>query len=610
MTAPTESTASILPALRRAAAQVAPAWPLDRFVAVNPYFGVADRPFEEAAARLARAAGARVTMPRAFYAEAVRSGAIRAEDLAAALEQLGAPASVDEVLALLERGEESSAPAPAPTVADVAASETGRDWPTLVVERVAFWAGAYFDQGQAAWASPDRGAGLWEAWRREAEIDRAPEVSGVRGFRRVVRALPASPVAAAEVALRRLEVPADGLDLYLHRLLMRVGGWAAFAARRPFESALEGREDDTLVELLAVLLTWELALLEAFGAPVQAAWAEARHGLGVPDALPAGRRVDLALQVAFERGALRELVGTLEGARADAELSERPRVQAVFCIDVRSEVFRRALESVDSRVETLGFAGFFAFPIEYVPLAHEEGGAHCPVLLTPGHRVHEALPEAEAHAAAVERRRQKRGAKDAWTAFKMGAISCFSFVGPVGLAYAAKLFTDAFGRSRPVPHPSTAGLGADASRAKGPRLAPSEADDAASGLDLEARVELAAGALGAMSLTEGFARIVLVTGHGSSTVNNPHATSLDCGACGGRTGEASARVAAAVLNDPAVRAALVERAIAIPEDTVFVPALHDTTTDEVTLYDRAAVPESHRGELAELEGWLTEAGRR
>ncbi len=110
-----------------------------------------------------------------------------------------------------------------------------------------------------------------------------------------------------------------------------------------------------------------------------------------------------------------------------------------------------------------------------------------------------------------------------------------------------------------------------------------------------------------MSMTGNFARLVLLAGHGASTVNNPHASGLDCGACGGHTGEANARVAAAVLNDARVRAGLSDRGVHVPQDTWFVAALHDTTTDEVKLFDADKAPETHRDEIGDLEDWLAAA---
>jgi uncharacterized protein YbcC (UPF0753/DUF2309 family) len=114
--------------------------------------------------------------------------------------------------------------------------------------------------------------------------------------------------------------------------------------------------------------------------------------------------------------------------------------------------------------------------------------------------------------------------------------------------------------------------------------------------------------LRAMSMTENFARLVLLAGHGSTTVNNPHATGLDCGACAGQTGEASARVVAALFNDPAVRRELAERGIVIPEDTWFLAALHDTTTDQVRLFDTDEMPAALAPDLAQLRQWLEQAG--
>jgi uncharacterized protein YbcC (UPF0753/DUF2309 family) len=66
----------------------------------------------------------------------------------------------------------------------------------------------------------------------------------------------------------------------------------------------------------------------------------------------------------------------------------------------------------------------------------------------------------------------------------------------------------------------------------------------------------------------------------------------------------------AILNDPAVRAGLVERGITIPADTWFVAAEHDTAADVVTLFDTETIPTPTRPQVDALQRDLHIAGER
>jgi len=209
-----------------------------------------------------------------------------------------------------------------------------------------------------------------------------------------------------------------------------------------------------------------------------------------------------------------------------------------------------------------------------------------------------------ATAQAAEDRRRLRLARKGWKAFQTSATSCFSFVETLGIAYLPKLVTDSLGWTRPVLGAEADGVPRRLRGAVGPDIHAAGAD----AVPLERRLDLATGMLRNLGLVENFARIVAICGHASEMVNNPYRAGYDCGACGGHSGEPNARVAAAILNDPAVRQGLAERGISIPADTWFVPAVHVTTTDEIRFLDLDSLPASHAGAFADVERWMATAG--
>lgn len=608
-------------AVNAACARIAPLWPLKHFVAVNPFLGLTDKSFSSASAWLQRVARTDMLMPLAFYAEKIRSSCITTDDLTLALATAPKIAGVDTADALKAAMAQSMPRAAKGVVATVAetldrladgdryASRTA-----FMIEEISKWCAAYFDEGQAAWKAPWRGEKPYAAWRQAMRHDRNSETMGVRGFRKTIASLPDDPLETIAAIVDALGIPARAYEDYLFRALFDIQGWAAYARYRVWDNALYGRPDDTLVELLAIRVAWGYALFQernddAFRVAWAGAMADAAHlpndtEQSAEDALAVG----VILQEAYEHAFQRRLVAQLDRP-APTSIPVRPAVQAAFCIDVRSEVYRRALESASGDIETIGFAGFFGFPIEYIPIGNKKGGAQCPVLLKPNIIVCEAVsgatPTQEANILSL--RLMRRRAAKAWKAFKQSAVSSFTYVETIGLSFIAKIVGDSIGWTRPAPDPNCDGLTADAVQRLGPRLDLQTVDGRATGFAPEVRVAMAEAVLRAMSMTENFARLVLLTGHGSTSVNNPHASGLDCGACGGHTGEANARVAAAILNDPSVRLGLATRGIDLPADTWFLGCLHDTTTDEVRIFDEAGTPASHSVELKRIRVWLDKA---
>jgi uncharacterized protein YbcC (UPF0753/DUF2309 family) len=617
-------------AIAAACRRIAPLWPLKHFVAVNPFLGFSGQSFAATCTTMRRIARIDMLMPRAFYRDALAAGAIEDQDLRAALATVPRnwriPASIADLKLELTRDVtiKTGRSAVVATVAEVLDTRAQGDRQVsrtaFMVDEISKWCAAYFDEGQSVWRLPSRGRPLYAAWRASMRYDRNPEMMGIFGFRQAVGALPEDPVAAIAAVVNALGVPERAHADYLHQALCDIGGWAAYARYLVWNSELRGESNDILVQLLAVRVVWGYALfLEHREEGFREAWDRAMQAAATPPQdEEAGDDPDIAIdlvthlayELAFQRRLLAELgEGAPHPAAPPAAPAPRRPLQAAFCIDVRSEVFRRALETVYPPVETIGFAGFFGYPIEYVQIGHLSGGSQCPVLLRPTFVVCEAVRDARAdeEEEILGLRQLRRRAAKAWKSFKLAAISSFIYVETAGLLYASKIVSDSAGLTRPVKDPNIDGLDPSVVTRVGPRIESRTVGGRQTGFDALQRVNQAEAVLRAMSLTQDFARLVMLTGHGSTTANNPHASSLDCGACGGHTGEANARVAALILNQPEVREGLRTRAIDIPADTWFLGCVHDTTTDEVEIFDLEDAPASHADEIQRLRESLRAA---
>ena len=585
--------ASVQESASYACGRIAPTWPLDRFIAVNPFWSWIDEPMATASAKLRSWSGAQLVMPRAWFRQMRAEGQLTDAHLSSALEREGHPPSLSALLAAIEGDE--PALRTRKRMMDVldrdADAEHDLTWREHVVHGISQFCASYFDDGQSL-VAPDREGGLYASWRRHALSDRsAALLMGAPRLRAHARELPVSADATIALCLEDLSVERSDEASYLTSLLLDVNGWASWCAYRRWTARLSGEDDLAVMDLLGIRAAWEWMLHATADEDARRAWrAEMQLWSAIDAEAEATQRVDWILQkaveIAFQERVQREL------QKPVPLVVDAPSAQAVFCIDVRSEVMRRALESAAPGVRTLGFAGFFGLPIAYRAAGSAFTRPQLPGLLASTLRVEDTeLPPGAEHA-----RTESLEQAAAWKGFVRGAVSGFAFVEALGITRSFDLLVDTLGIRGPKE---------EAESGTRPRLTAFTGGDV---LDDEARTLLAAGVLRGMSLTRDFARLVLLVGHGSRTRNNPHAAGLDCGACCGQTGEVNARAAAALLNEPGVRAGLVQKGILVPETTRFVAALHDTTIDQISLFEVEHVPRSHASELAELAQALERAG--
>ena len=370
----------------------------------------------------------------------------------------------------------------------------------------------------------------------------------------------------------------------------------------------------------------------------------------------------------MEAQAINKLLVGVNLAPAESR-DKRPFVQAMFCIDTRSERIRRQLESVGD-YQTYGIAGFFGVPMSFMELGKGSEMHLCPVLLTPKNLVLEmtVADAKDVHAVTALEKAMHELKESVFGPFvtveAIGLLFGFDMVGKTlmpqsynhwrkrlhkkkrathflidklsreqadsilrtvqraviimaveqDFALEAEQITDdmirelrevALGRSFGAPTLSSSlNLSKQQEQEFILRLRETYHIDAAYtqlqmerlgriGFSLDEQVGFVSQALRSIGLVKDFSRFVLLFGHGSTSENNPYESALDCGACGGNHGQVSARVLAQMANKKEVRRKLRLQGINIADDAWFVGAHHNTTTDELVLYDLDHVPSTH-----------------
>jgi uncharacterized protein YbcC (UPF0753/DUF2309 family) len=605
-------------ALARACASIMPAWPLDQAVAVNPHWRRIGKPVRRVAARLAVLGDFHVFPSRDYILREWEAGRILPTDLGVALKvhssREACSLSAEDCMAWLASGASIRRE---PLLVDLLDDKVQRNkrwpWRAAIVFQMSQTCAAYFDRHQADW----RAAGsrsLYGFWRESMVGDHGlSSMLGLAGFARQLRELPVDADEALHWALSELSLSASAWEDYFEALLLSINGWASWCAYVGWQNIPAGQDDPRLRELLVCRVAWEALLACAVPssrkrvaiAELDANWRDFDRRVDEADAALVA---DELWQEALEASYQREFVQKLRAPVAPAP-ARRPEVQAVFCIDTRSERMRRALEAISPDVETRAFAGFFGLPMRYNLLGTDIHRPQLPGLAFPSIAVQDVVTATgQATADDGERSTRARASRwkrlalaDQWLGSVRWSSTTFSFVEAAGAGYLGKIARWIRPPAGPRVDKDRIGLSGASTDPCRPMLV---------GLDNEQRVDLAAGILHTMGLDDRLAPLVVLCGHAGHCTNNAHASTLDCGACYGRPGEANARALALLLNDAQVREGLGRRGLRIPDDTFFMAALHVTTTDEVTGFDLDLLPPPAQARWTKMEQAFVQAGDR
>lgn len=557
---------------------------------------------------------------------------------------------------------------------DVLLDATGHDSDELVHDILVRFCAAFLDQGFAHWPLPDRDAGFYQSFIDIYGEPGGVTPRWLRGLRAELQRLKReaiSPLESIQESLDLLGVDAEHHADFITPTLLALRGWAGmiWQMETNAEWAVRPAPHGTLVEFLAIRL-----VLDRFASASTAREHLAFHGdlkdvrataLKHPSrraATGTTQRAFIAFQLAQSLGwsphALSELpvetwralvdeidaFSELERRRAFHFAYERryrnqaldaltvhakhrheargalknaavPSFQLSCCIDDREESFRRHLEEVDPQCETFAYAGFYGVAMYYRGAGDAHARPLCPVVIKPRHYVEEQpvytlekshLRRAKTRrllgAASHEVHRGSRSLLGGVVTAIFGSLASIPLVARILLPRTAAQIRRVFGRF--VQPPPLTQLVLERSQPEPGPL------DGHVGYSLDEMVGVVERSLRDFGLTSGFARLVILCGHGSASLNNPHESAYNCGACSGGRGGPNARAFSQMANDRRVRNRLIDRGLRIPDDTHFLGAFHNTCTDALEMFDLERLPPSHRGDYSRARTTIDEARRR
>lgn len=433
--------------------------------------------------------------------------------------------------------------------------------------------GHYLDQGISSWSVEVSPRGLLH-WLRDVEENTFFSFFRTKKIRRLF--LEGRYTIAGLLSM--LVADQRDFERYLFDQQFEHPGWSGMVAKVEEDGGgLIHKRVISLSEFVLLELLLELDVLERRG--IEDRLSSTKRAQGIPDfSLTNDRFRLLSLwHEAYEWSYYNSVIGALVSNKAKSVTGLQPSFQAIFCIDDRECSFRRHIEALDCSASTYGTAGFFNLDFYFQPEHSLYATKVCPAPVYPKVLIREKGSRS-VHKRLVAFNKHSHGAIAGWfVSQSMGIWSGIKLAKNIFFPAPSAKMVSSFKHIDPKARMEYVRFGDDANATL------------QKGFTVDELAKKLGSMLRAIGLTNGFAEVVYIVGHGASSINNTHYAGYDCGACCGRPGSANARVAANALNRKDVRAALYHHGVDIPESTVFVAALHDTTRDEIMYYDLNAL---------------------